>query len=178
MNKLLMHVCCAPCLCAPLQYLRENEEIELTGFWYNHNIHPFTEYQKRKEALLNFTRNEGLNLIIEDKYELEEFLRKAAFRENKRCFFCYYDRLRETALRASQDGFDMFSTTLLYSKYQNHQKIREIGESLAEEFHLVFYYHDFRELWQKGIQLSKEQGIYRQQYCGCIYSEKERYLGK
>jgi hypothetical protein len=109
---------------------------------------------------------------------LEEFLRKSAYREASRCRHCYYDRLKYTAIIAKKGNFDAFSTTLLYSKFQNHQLIKEIGQALAQDYGMKFYYEDFREYWKEGIKLSKQKKMYRQQYCGCIYSEKERYLGK
>ena len=90
---------------------------------------------------------------------------------------CYYDRLKYTAIVAKKGNFDYFTTTLLYSKFQKHEMIKEIGESLAKEYGVNFYYEDFRQYWQEGIELSKARKMYRQQYCGCIYSEKERYLG-
>jgi epoxyqueuosine reductase len=176
MPDLLIHVCCAPCLVAPYFQLREN--FNLRGFWYNPNIHPYTEYKKRMSALENFAAEQELEVIYKDEYNLEEFLRRAVYRENNRCEQCYYDRLKYTAIIARKGKFDYFTSTLLYSKYQDHEKIREIGESLAQEYKIKFYYEDLRKYWSDGIRISKEKGMYRQQYCGCIYSEKERYLGK
>nr|NJM01334.1 epoxyqueuosine reductase QueH [Desulfobacula sp.] len=88
------------------------------------------------------------------------------------------DRLLQTALVAKKGNFEAFSTTLLYSKFQNHDLIRETGEALAAKYGLQFLYHDFREGWNSGIEASKRLNLYRQQYCGCIYSEKERYYKK
>jgi epoxyqueuosine reductase len=176
MSKLLIHICCAPCLAAP--YFKLKEKFEIRGFWYNPNIHPYTEYKKRMKTLENFASEQELEIVYKDEYNLEEFLRKAAYRENNRCEQCYYDRLKYTAIVARKGNFDYFTTTLLYSKYQNHDKIREIGESLAQKYGVKFYYEDMRKYWSDGIRISKEKEMYRQQYCGCIYSEKERYLGK
>jgi predicted adenine nucleotide alpha hydrolase (AANH) superfamily ATPase len=106
---------------------------------------------------------------------MEEFLRNVAFREKDRCRYCYYDRLRFSAYKAKEEGFEGFTTTLLYSKYQSHEMIKSIGESAAIENQIKFYYRDFREGWLEGIKISKEIGMYRQPYCGCIYSEKERF---
>jgi len=102
-------------------------------------------------------------------------LRGVAFREADRCLHCYDIRLRFTAMMAKRGAFAAFSTTLLYSKFQKHEIIKGIGESLAREFGVPFYYQDFREGWKEGVRISKEMGMYRQPYCGCIYSEKERY---
>ena len=173
--KLLVHICCAPCFAAPYFHLKEAGH-EIHGFWYNHNIHPLTEYKKRLDTLQKFAKEEDISLIVKDEYELEKFLRKVAFREQERCRICYYDRLKYAAIIAKRGNFDAFTTTLLYSKFQKHDLIKVIGESLAKEYGVKFYYQDFREYWKEGIKISKEKGMYRQQYCGCIYSERDRYL--
>ena len=174
--KLLVHICCAPCFAAPYFHLKK-EDHDIHGFWYNHNIHPFREYKKRLETLQEFADKESIPLIVKDEYELEKFLRKTAFREQERCRSCYYDRLKYAVIIAKKGNFDAFTTTLLYSKFQKHELIKEIGESLAKEYGVRFYYNDFREYWKEGIKISKEKEMYRQQYCGCIYSERDRYLG-
>ena len=174
-TKLLVHICCAPCFAAPYYHLKE-KGFEIFGFWFNPNIHPYLEYQKRKETLLEFAAAENIRMIWKDEYKLDEFLRKASFRESLRCRFCYYDRLKYAAIVAKKGNFDYFTTTLLYSKFQNHAMVKEIGESLATEYGVKFYYEDFRKYWKEGITLSKEKKMYRQQYCGCIYSERDRYL--
>jgi predicted adenine nucleotide alpha hydrolase (AANH) superfamily ATPase len=175
--RLLVHVCCAPCFVAPHKHLKMAQH-EVWAFWYNPNIHPYLENQKRLQTLQDFLAQEDIPSIIKDEYNLEEFLRKSAYREASRCRHCYYDRLKYTAIIAKKGKFDAFSTTLLYSKFQNHQLIKEIGQALAQDYGMKFYYEDFREYWKEGIKLSKQKKMYRQQYCGCIYSEKERYLGK
>lgn len=175
MKKILMHICCAPCFIAPYSHLSKRDELEIFGFWFNPNIHPYTEYYKRKEAVLDFAKKNNIRMIWKDEYNLEDFLRKSAYRENSRCFHCYYDRLKYAAIVAKKGNFDYFSSTLLYSKYQKHELIRSIGEDIAKEQGIKFFYEDYREYWQEGIELSKENGMYRQEYCGCIYSEKDRY---
>lgn len=172
--KLLLHICCAPCSIYPLRALqRDNHEV--MGYFYNNNIHPYTEYLKRREALSWYARQIDLKVIFQDTYDMEGFLRSVVFRETERCRFCYYDRLKATALMAKKSKFDSFSSTLLYSKFQKHAAIRSIGESIADEVGIPFLYDDFRTGWKEGVRTSKELGMYRQQYCGCIYSEKERY---
>ena len=173
--KLLVHICCAPCFTAPYFHLKKDGH-NIQGFWYNHNIHPFTEYKKRLDTLQEFAKKEDIQFIVKDEYELEKFLRRTAFREQERCRSCYYDRLKYAAIIAKKGNFDAFTTTLLYSKFQKHDLIKEIGESLAKEYGVKFYYQDFREYWKEGIKISKEREMYRQQYCGCIYSERDRYL--
>jgi epoxyqueuosine reductase len=174
--KLLIHICCAPCLAAPLAHLKCEGNFHLHGFWYNPNIHPYLENRRRLETLQLFAEKEALPLIIKDEYKLEEFLQGVVFRESVRCRFCYYDRLHYAAIVAAKGKFEYFTSTLLYSKYQNHDLIREIGETCAREQGVKFLYRDFREFWKEGICLSKTADMYRQQYCGCIYSEKERYF--
>lgn len=147
------------------------------GFYYRHNIHPYTECLKRQKTLEEYADQVDLKLIIQDGYNLEEFIRNVAFREASRCRYCYHDRLLCTALVAKRGKFDYFSSTLLYSKYQQHDLIKDIGNSIGKSVGVSFYYHDFREGWKEGIKKSKELNMYRQQYCGCIYSEKDRYLG-
>jgi predicted adenine nucleotide alpha hydrolase (AANH) superfamily ATPase len=119
---------------------------------------------------------EELPMIVEDNYDLEGFLANVAAEPARRCGYCYASRLRFTAAAAAARGFEAFSTSLLYSRYQRHEEIRQLGEAAGKEFSVLFHYEDFRPGWQEGIRLSKELGLYRQQYCGCIYSEKERYL--
>ncbi len=175
-EKLLVHACCAPCFIAPYQHLKN--DFEIFGFWFNHNIHPYQEYEKRHESWLHFIEENNIKHIDKDEYQLEEFLQKASFREQERCYFCYYDRLKYAAVVARKGHIKKFTTTLLYSKFQRHELIKEIGYSLAQEYGLEFFYQDFRKYWKEGILLSKEKKMYRQQYCGCIYSEKERYMRK
>ena len=114
-------------------------------------------------------------MIYRDEYLLEEFLRNVAPSPEKRCQYCYTVRLEAAAREAKKEPFDAFSTTLLYSIYQKHDLIKEIGERVAGEVGIPFYYEDFRPGWRKGVEVSKALGLYRQQYCGCIYSEKERF---
>ncbi|WP_258165168.1 epoxyqueuosine reductase QueH [Syntrophus aciditrophicus] len=169
-----MHVCCAPCTIYPLKFLRDcNHDVH--GFFFNPNIHPYLEYCRRRDALRAYAEEENLPIIWKDNYDLEQFLRTVVFRESDRCRFCYYSRMSYAVHIAKKGKYDGFTSTLLYSKYQNHELIRSIGENLAKENGVSFIYHDFREGWESGIRISKSRGIYRQQYCGCIYSEKDRY---
>ncbi len=171
--KLLMHICCAPCFIAPWKHLKD--KIDVTGFWYNPNIQPYTEFRKRLETLRKFCSNENITLLEDNTYKLEEFFEEALKGQENRCQYCYLDRLESTAKTANQKGFTHFSSTLLYSKFQNHELIVEFAKELASKYGIDFYYEDFREYWKEGIELSKEIGMYRQQYCGCIFSERSRY---
>jgi predicted adenine nucleotide alpha hydrolase (AANH) superfamily ATPase len=151
---------------------------DVMGFFYRHNIHPYSECLRRQETLEGYARQIDLRLIIQEGYDLEGFIQNVVYREKDRCTYCYHDRLRTTALMAKRGKFDYFSSTLLYSKFQKHDMLKSIGESIGKSIGVPFFYEDFRSGWKEGIDTSKNLGLYRQQYCGCIYSEKERYYRK
>lgn len=173
--NILLHICCGNCALYPIKVLRE-EGYEVKGFWYNPNIHPYQEYQKRLGAVKEMAERLDLEMIYRDSYDLETFLRRVVYREEERCRLCYGIRLKASAQEALQRGIKTFTSTLLYSKYQDFDGIIEVGEGIGKGYGLDFYKRDFREGWYEGIKISKEIGLYRQKYCGCIYSEKERYL--
>lgn len=172
--KVLLHICCANCASYPFPDLKK-KEFEVFGFFYNPNIHPYQEYQRRLGAVKEFAKKVDLRMIYRDEYGLEDFLRQVVFRESQRCRYCYYSRLEATVQVAKNGKFDYFTTTLLYSKTQKHELIKEIGTELGRKHGVKFYCGDFREGWKEGIEVSKEMGLYRQEYCGCIYSEKDRF---
>ena len=172
--KILLHTCCGPCSIYPVDCLR-GEGMEVTGYFYNPNIHPYTEFMKRKETLEKYAAEIGMEMIFDTGYYLEEFIRAAVYRETQRCRFCYVMRLEQAAQEAAGRGYDCFSTTLLVSPYQKHELIREIGQAAAEKHSITFHYADFRSGYREATARSRRMGMYRQQYCGCIYSEKERY---
>jgi predicted adenine nucleotide alpha hydrolase (AANH) superfamily ATPase len=172
--KVLLHVCCANCAIYPIKNIRQ-EGLEVMGFFYRHNIHPYTECLKRQQALETYAEQINLKVIYQQGYDLEGFIQNVAFRESERCNYCYHDRLRSTALLARRGKFDYFSSTLLYSKHQKHELVRSMGESIGKSVGVPFLYRDYREGWKEGIECSKQIGLYRQQYCGCLYSEKERF---
>ncbi|MFV9689824.1 MAG: epoxyqueuosine reductase QueH [Desulfobacteria bacterium] len=175
--KVLLHICCAPCAIYCLNALR-SESFRVLGFFYNHNIHPYQEYVRRRDTLKTYADQVDLKVIYQDEYDLETFLQNVVFRETDRCSYCYHSRLKYAAIVARRGKFDYFTTTLLYSKFQKHDLIRSIGENIAAEQGVPFLYRDFRKGWKQGIRISKELKMYRQQYCGCIYSEKDRYWKK
>jgi len=174
--KTLLHICCAPCAIIPTKHL-QNQGFDVMGYFYRHNIHPYTECLRRQQTLESYAEHMDLRVIYQEGYDLEGFIRNVAFRESDRCATCYYERLRSTARVAKRGKFDCFTTTLLYSKFQNHDMVKSIGESVGKSVDVPFYYHDFRPGWKEGVEESKRLGMYRQQYCGCIYSEKERFFG-
>jgi len=176
-QKILFHICCAPCAIYPVAEMRA-AGMDVTGFFDNHNIHPYQEYRRRLDAVVAYAEMNSLEVIYREEYRLEEFLAAVAAKPEERCRYCYASRLERTAAAAAAGGFEVFSSSLLYSRYQNHDSIRQLGEEAGRKFGVHFHYDDFRRGWQEGIRLSKLSGLYRQQYCGCVYSEKERYAPK
>ncbi len=170
----LLHVCCGPCTIYPLSQLRHSGH-KVTGYFFNPNIHPYREFRRRLKSLENLADTSQLHLKLDRDYGLTEFLRQIVFHESNRCEICYDIRLSKTVEYAKENGYEAFSTTLLYSKFQNHNLIKEKCTELAGHFSIQFLYDDFRVGWQKGIDTSLELDLYRQPYCGCIYSEQERY---
>lgn len=175
--KILMHACCGPCSIVPAEELL-NEGASLFAHFENPNIHPFTEWEKRRETFMGHMDRMGVRVLPDKGYGLKSWMREVSFREAQRCAICYRMRLSATAALARSGGFDAFTTTLLYSKFQNHEKIRETGEAAAAEYGVPFLYRDFRTGWKRGVEESKRLGMYRQQYCGCALSEEERYAPK
>lgn len=171
--RVLLHTCCGPCSIHPVEALKS--EMEVAGYFFNPNIHPYTEWKARRDALAGYAAGIGLAMIYDDRYLLEEFIRGVVHRESERCSFCYALRLRQTAQTAREKGFDAFSSTLLVSPYQKHDLIRETGEVIAGQEGVPFLYRDFRPGYREATARSRELGLYRQKYCGCIYSEKDRY---
>ncbi|AJE02837.1 epoxyqueuosine reductase QueH [Geobacter pickeringii] len=172
--KLLLHICCAPCAIYPVGQLRDQGKA-VTGFWFNHNIHPYLEYRRRLDTVREYAAGVGLDIVYRDEYRLEEFLGAVAQDPAQRCLYCYFSRLDAVAAAAAELGYGAFSSTLLYSRYQRHDDIIACAERAAARHGVAFHYDDYRRGWQEGIRISREMGLYRQQYCGCIYSEKDRY---
>jgi predicted adenine nucleotide alpha hydrolase (AANH) superfamily ATPase len=172
--SILMHLCCGPCSLYPLEAFQE-KCFKVRGYFFNPNIHPFREFKKRLGAVEEVASLRGLVVDYHREYGLRDFLRKVVFNEETRCSICYEIRLNAAAEHAKAVGAEAFTSTLLYSRYQKHEIIRQIGERLADQHKIPFYYEDFRQGWQQGIDMSKEMDLYRQSYCGCIYSEQERY---
>ncbi len=179
-KTLLLHACCGPCAIMPTLRLQE-EGYQITLWYMNPNIHPLSEYLRRREAICECASRLGVSLICKDEcYDpvswLSVQLPDAGSR--KRCIWCCQSRLEAVFNKASESGYSAFSTSLLYSRYQPHEEIAQKGKSLDAISSVRFLYRDFRKDWQKGIEISKSWGIYRQPYCGCIFSESERYAKK
>ncbi len=175
--KLLMHICCANCALYPVRTM-SSRGMEITGYWFNPNIHPYTEYGSRLDALKKLQASWGLRVEYEDFYGLKEYVRNVAGNEDNRCVYCYTVRLEKTAQKAKDMAADAFTTSLLVSPYQKFEMIAEIGRKMQEKYSVEFYREDFRAGFNEGRRMSKEMGLYRQKYCGCIYSEMERYCEK
>lgn len=172
--RILLHICCGPCATYPVPWLLEHG-YDVTGFYYNPNIHPYTEYRMRRQGLEQYAQQCGLKVIYDEMYDPTIYFQQITHHEAQRCGFCYQMRMEKTAEAARQGNYDGFSTTLLVSKYQKHDLIKEIGEKLAEKYQVPFLYHDFREGFAETGERSRGMGLYRQKYCGCLYSEMERY---
>ena len=183
-DSLLLHACCAPCSTACLE--RVANFFKVTIFYYNPNITDESEYKKRIEEikkLLTLINPKYKVELLEGNYEPNKFFDMAKGLENepergKRCYKCYEMRLEETAKIASKLGFNNFCTTLTLSPHKNANWINEIGEKLNNEYDSNYLYSDFKkkEGYKRSIELSKEYNLYRQDYCGCIYSKRDRQV--
>ncbi|MFQ5464478.1 MAG: epoxyqueuosine reductase QueH [Thermodesulfobacteriota bacterium] len=183
-TRVLVHMCCGPCSIYPIKELL-GPGADVWGFFHNPNIHPLDEFKKRLDAVKRLAAAMDLDVIYDEAYRPMEFIRGVRGltgpgypAEGVRCEYCYTSRLEATAAAAASGGFDAFTTSLLYSRYQDHEGIKRFGLALADAFKVEFLYRDFRPGWQEGIVRSREMGLYRQKYCGCVYSRLERYSKK
>lgn len=172
--KLLLHACCGPCALKCVDSLK-SEAISPTLFYFNPNIHPFTEYEARRASLLMLAKEAHIPAIVHGDYGLRPFLLAVSPDFEGRCEHCYRIRLSETASFAKANGYDGFSTTLLISPYQNHDLLIKTAREAAARFDIPFLYRDFRPLFRQGQTAARAMGLYMQKYCGCIFSEEERY---
>ena len=178
--SLLLHSCCAPCSSAVLE--RISKYFKITILFYNPNITDYEEYLKRKEELKRLIKDVGYDIKIMDcDYDKEKFISLALGLENKkegdiRCYKCYKLRLEKTAMEARNNNFDYFTTTLSISPYKNSKWLNEIGEELALKYNINYLYADFKKKngYKRSVELSNIYHLYRQDYCGCIYSKVER----
>ena len=175
--KLLLHICCAPCSTHVVEVLKENDD--LTGYFYNPNIHPESEYLHREEEMKGYARKIGLDLICAE-YDDARWFEIVKDMENvpegaKRCLLCYRMRLEKAAQYAKEHRYQLFATTLSVSPHKNAAKINQIGSEVAERHDLQWYAADFRKRggFERSVRMSEEAGLYRQSYCGCIFSQRE-----
>jgi len=172
-DDLLLHVCCGPCWCAVLGDLAADRRV--VGWFDNPNVHGLIEFRRRLKAARVLAEQIGAELAFQETYGLQAFLAACGTRAPQRCDACYRMRLTSTARRAVAEGFAAFSTTLLVSRRQRHDRIAEIGREVAAEAGVSFEYHDWRPLQESGLAEASRRGLYRQSYCGCIFSEADRY---
>ena len=175
-EKILVHACCAPCSTVPVPALKE-QGFDVATFFFNPNIHPYTEFRNRLMSMQQFVKNTGVTGFFYTGYPLEKFLRVQLSQPESRCEACYELRLTAAANKAREEGIRLFSTTLLVSPYQKHDLIRDVGRTVQKATGVEFLYSDWRPRWRETRTISREEGLYLQKYCGCIFSEKERYLG-
>ncbi|GAB4506359.1 MAG: hypothetical protein Kow00123_04970 [Anaerolineales bacterium] len=173
-KRILLHICCGPCGTYTIQRLRDLG-FAVTGYWYNPNIHPFAEHELRRETLRGYAEQVSLPVIWHETYDMPLYFRQVAGHEafGERCRICYRLRLEQTARAARDGGFDAFTTTLLISIHQDQEAIRQIGEEVGEAIGVPFFYEDFRRGWSERGRIANEYGLYKQHYCGCLYSEWE-----
>ena len=173
-KRLLLHVCCGPCATYPINRMRELG-FDVVGYWYNPNIQPYSEHERRRECVAAYAISQDLPMIWEEGYEMVGFLRQVAGNEHfgRRCAICYQMRLSQAARAARENGFDALSTTLLISPHQNQDMIRRLGEKAAEGQGIAFFFENLRRGWAERGRLAYEHDLYQQRYCGCVYSEWE-----
>ncbi|MFQ6136379.1 MAG: epoxyqueuosine reductase QueH [Candidatus Hydrothermarchaeales archaeon] len=176
--RLLLHICCAPCSTHVIQTLKKDYEV--TGYFYNPNIHPKEEYRHRLEEMRGFADKIGLE-TMDGEYEIKRWFKAVRGHEKdpeggERCDICYYLRLKKTAKFAKENGFEYFTTTLSISPHKEAKVINSMGDEISKRCGIKFYSADFkkRDGFKKSVELSKEYDLYRQDYCGCIFSKKER----
>lgn len=182
--KLLLHVCCAPCSSYVLEYL--SGYFDITLYYYNPNISPIEEFNLRHDELCRLVKEtESTADIVKAEYDPESFYAIAKGREDQpegdeRCFLCYRLRLSKSGRYAKENGFDYFTTSLSISPYKNAEKLNLIGQEIADHLGIKYLLSDFKKKngYKRSIELSKEHQLYRQDYCGCIYSKNARELEK
>jgi predicted adenine nucleotide alpha hydrolase (AANH) superfamily ATPase len=174
MKSVLIHCCCAHCTAYTITYWRQ-QGYEVTALWYNPNIHPYTEHQQRLEAMSSLAKQMDFPLIIAKGYDVIDYFRKIVGHEVGRCRYCFWLRLKKTAETAIKYDFSAFTTSLFISPHQEHDLLRKTGNELAEEIGIQFFYTDLRKYYSDSRRITKPLNLYRQQYCGCLYSEWERY---
>lgn len=173
--KILLHICCGPCLIYPLKRLND-QSFKVKGFYYNPNIFPISEFNRRREAVAALSKDLQFEVGYSE-YLPSEFSEAIGVNLSapERCKHCWKLRLSRTALYAKENGFDAFTSTLLVSPYQDQELLKELGNQVAGEAGVSFYYEDFRVGFRQAHEEARNKGIYCQKYCGCSYSELERH---
>jgi predicted adenine nucleotide alpha hydrolase (AANH) superfamily ATPase len=194
--NILLHICCSNCATYPVRLIRQDNH-NLAGFWFNPNIQPFDEYRSRFDSAQDLAGRWHFDLFGDEEYTPGEYFRMFNIDESgdldgdvydvgrrqkperpDRCRRCYELRLEKTAREASVRGFEAFSTTLLISPYQDYDQIMTTGREVAGRYDLIFFQRDFRPCFRDAGKLAAELGLYRQKYCGCMFSRDERDRNK
>jgi len=174
--SLLIHACCGPCLIAPLEFF-DNEGFEIAAHFYNPNIHPLIEFRRRLKAVKVLQETVPIKIYFDEQYGLRDYLENVDWRVSSRCRQCYEMRLNATAALAASEGYDFFTTTMICSMNQDHEALKAAGEQAAEASGVDFIYRDLRHMADKAHKVASKKGLYLQSYCGCVFSEYERYKG-
>lgn len=172
--RLLLHVCCGPCAAGAVPFWQGKAD-EVLGFFHNPNVHPLLEWRRRLTGAREAGEALGMPLLVDEGYDPQAWFTSVATGAPGRCGRCIGGRLSRAAREAVTLGCDAFSTTLAISPWQDHETIAREGEQAAEEHGVEFLYQDLRPLYRESRRLTRELGIYRQKYCGCLVSEWERY---
>lgn len=170
--KLLMHICCSNCSLYPLKSLL-SQGVEVRGLWFNPNIYPRPEYERRLASLEDLQRLWHVDVEYVDTYGSDDFMRTLGNPRDNRCILCYTTRLEETAKTAKKMNLKGFTTSLLVSPYQKFDSILRVGREMEKRYSIPFHVEDFRIGYRENIPLSRELGLYRQKYCGCVFSEQD-----
>lgn len=172
--KLLLHACCCHCAAYTIQHWIDLG-YDTTVYWYNPNIHPYTEHQERLVALRKMSEIQGFKLIENTNYDIAEFLNLTAEKQTDRCYYCFTMRLAETAKMAREMEMDVFSSSLLISPLQKHDLLPVVGKEQEQKSNVNFLYEDLRKHYSDSRRITKPLNLYAQKYCGCVLSEYERY---
>ncbi len=176
-TKMFLHICCGPCACGTLPVWRARG-VEVLGFYFNPNVHPFMEFKRRLEGVREVSSVTGTGLVVDASYDPQAWFLAVSGEPGGRCRDCIEMRLERTACEAADRGCDIFSTTLSISPWQDHDAIKTCGLAAAERHGVEFAYEDLRGEYSGSRELSRRLGLYRQKYCGCLVSEWDRYRGR
>ncbi|SHJ36640.1 epoxyqueuosine reductase QueH [Thermoclostridium caenicola] len=171
--KMLLHICCAPCAVAIVEKFLSERDMELTGLYFNPNIHPREEFDKRKASVIAMAEDYGVPVALNELNQLDHWQNSLTAEKPGRCAYCYAVRLEEAARYARETEHDVFTTSLLISPYQDHDLIVRTAKKAAARHGVRFYYEDFRPLYRAGRERARGKHWYMQKYCGCIYSYTE-----
>lgn len=172
--KILLHICCSVCTTGPFEEL-EAEGHDVTGYFYNPNIHPLIEFRRRLKSVKVLQERMPVEVIYEEAYGLQHFLEEVDWRSGRRCRDCYRLRLERTAEVAAREGAEAITTTLFTSPHQDHELVAEVGRKCAERLGIDFLYRDWRDMAEGNRERARDLGLYLQQYCGCMFSEYDRF---